>query len=125
MDFAFSSNGFGTRSLIDCILSDNAMCMLDNYTTIDDVNNCSDHVAVKCAFDYSTDGSNDDTPAVGGPAWHNATENDIRNYKCKLTEILDRVRIPSEALYCTYVNCTNHSDVICTFYDNTYYDSIG
>ena len=101
------------------------MCMLDTYTTIDDVNNCSDHVAVKCTFDYavhlyviSMDGSHDDSPAVGRPAWHNATENDIRNYKCKLTELLDRVRTPSEALYCTYVNCTNHSDIICTFYDN-------
>ena len=126
VDFTFCSKGFGTRSLIDhFILSDNAMCMLDTYTTIDDVNNCSDHVAVKCTFDYavhlnviSMDGSHDDSPSVGRPAWHNATENDIRNYKCKLTELLDRVRTPSEALYCTYVNCTNHSDIICTFYDN-------
>ena len=84
------------------------MCMLDTYTTIYDVNICSDHVAVKSTFDYavhlnviSTDGSNADSPAVGRPAWHNATENDIHNYKCKLTELLDRVRTPSEALYCT------------------------
>ena len=50
-----------------------------------------------------------DPPDLSRLAWHNATESDMCNYKYKLTELLDQVCIPSEALYCNWVNCTDHS----------------
>ena len=104
------------------MLSDNAMSVLDVYIImIDNAQNFSDQVAIKCILDYDVYHNERSTANVpichNRPAWHNATDTDICHYKLELAELLSQIAIPAEAVYCTNLNYNDHSTDICKYYD--------
>ena len=76
--YTFCSKGSGARSLIDhFILSDNLMPSFTEYESVDDVDNLSDHVAIKCVFDYTVyhTPNQEEMVVLERLAWKKADEN--------------------------------------------------
>ena len=80
--YTFCIKGSGARSLIDhFILSDNLMPSFTEYESVDDVDNFSDHVAIKCVFDYMVyhTPNQEEMVVLERLAWQKADENDIES----------------------------------------------
>ena len=121
--YTFCSKGSGARSLIDhFILSDNLMPSFTEYESVDDVDNFSDHVAIKCVFDYTVyhTPNQEEMVVLERLAWQKADENDIQQYKSLLDQYLNNIVIPYNAVACTSSRCTEHTKDIVTFYDNIF-----
>ena len=128
VQFTYQSKGSGRRSLIDhFIISDNIKQYLSYYSPCDGPDNFSDHLAVKCVLDIQTTHivhkpSNQVTEPT--PAWHNASEVEIGQYKCVLDDLLKNICIPLDAVLCTDKMCKIHFKDICDYHNNIIYSMI-
>ena len=120
IDYTFCSKATGARSLIDhFVVSENFTSNINSYESLDNVDNFSDHIAIRCVFNdlitYGSDNSDDDFTKV---AWSRASHADLELYKERLDYYLSLIIIPDEAVLCREPMCNRHKEVINGIYDN-------
>uniref|UniRef100_A0A0P4VXS2 Reverse transcriptase domain-containing protein n=1 Tax=Scylla olivacea TaxID=85551 RepID=A0A0P4VXS2_SCYOL len=119
--YTYCSKGNNFKSLIDhFLISDNISNFLQTYTTIDSVNNPSDHIAIKCVLDVtiSYNVENIEHETFERICWHKANTEDILRYKELVTGYLLNVPLPEDMLMCRNNMCTQHEMEIAAFYDH-------
>ena len=90
--YTYCSKGSSVKSLIDhFLISDNVSNLLQTYTTIDSVNNPSDHIAIKCVLDITISYTveNFEHLTYDRICWHKANTEDIFRYNELVTGYLD------------------------------------
>ena len=94
--------------------------MLTEFTSLESVNNTSDHVAVKCTFnlniDYNIDGPSKIFKSRND--WDAAQDYDIELYMELLDEYLLNIPLPLELINCQDTMCNSHKEAIEIFHDD-------
>ena len=121
INHTFTSSANNSKSLIDHIcVCDRLFAMIMGYTSIDSVNNMSDHAAVLCTFDSEIISySSHQRVYKQRAAWHKANKDDIFNYQCTLDNYLGNIELPRETIHCEDYNCssTKHTQNLDMFLD--------
>ena len=121
VQYTYESKINGKRSLIDhFIISGNLNSMLTEFTSLESINNTSDHIAVKCMFNYRVD-YDDVLPSKivkNHHVWNVAQDYDIALYMKLLDEYLINIPLPLELINCQDNMCNSHKEAIESFHDN-------
>ena len=101
------------------MVSQNLMNKLTAVSSIDSVNNPSDHVAVLCGFksDVAHNTFEDIQQFDDSPAWHLANDRDIELYKASVDNNLLSIPLPLNIINCSDVMCKDHTSDIVEFHD--------
>ena len=123
VDYTYQSFSNNSKSLIDHIcVCDNLFGNINEYITVDSVENMSDHLAVVCGFDRQILSQNlSDRVFQQRAAWHKATLCNIKEYQDTLDELLSTVPLPHNAVTCGNFHCSvrnSHGDDIDKFINN-------
>ena len=121
--FTYRSKINGNTSLIDhCITSENLTDQVESYCSIDNVDNASDHLGIKCVLSLGTEHVEAGPPPSSNqpsrPDWSKATPEQLREYGRALDECLLDIAIPIEAFECRDPLCSSHFNDISSFHDN-------
>ena len=121
VQYTYRSKINNTRTLIDHFLvSENLNNLISEYSTIDNVENKSDHVALKCSLNISIsyNCSTENESYKNSPAWTSANEFDINLYMELLDSYLMEIPLPLELINCKSNMCKSHQKEIGLFHDN-------
>ena len=119
--YTYLSKINGSKSFIDhFIVSENLRCKLSEFSSIDTVNNTSDHVAINCSlnFDISYNKLKPNKTHVNRPVWNLAEDFNIKVYMELLDKNLLNIPLPYELINCKDVKCKSHQKEICKFHDD-------
>ena len=50
-------------------------------------------------------------------SWHKASDQDLNIYKNQLDELLGKVTLDEDLLFCRDIHCVDHRDMICDLYN--------
>ncbi len=113
-------------SLIDhFLISERLSTDILSYTTIDSINNISDHLPLLLELKCHTPivlndcvSSNMSTSRAHAPLWSQATTDQIKQYQLRLDHYLHSMYIPYDVLYCSDVQCSlsSHTETLESFY---------
>ena len=122
VEYTFCSKATGATSFIDhFIVSENLLGKLISFDPIESVNNFSDHVPIKIKYEIETKYAiyrNKHISKKCSPAWERASFLDKEKYKEIVEEKLGGIVIPTDAMVCNNVFCTEHLDQINTFHND-------
>ena len=118
--YTFESKGSQVRSIIDHICSSSVMYeCLDEYYTLQDVLNMSDHDALLASFRIDiTSMTKRPRSFTPRPAWYKAEPKDITMYSNNVDHLLNSVQMPMDALQCQDARCTEHEQDILKYYED-------
>ena len=117
VDYTYESKSNGSKSTIDHIcLNDDIFPSLLEYSTIQSVDNMSDHNALYCLLEIDVKHlkEHDDT-FTRKAAWYKANNHAVCAYKETLDAHLTNLTISNDVLTCKDPFCTAHSNDISTF----------
>jgi exonuclease III len=120
VDFTYHNEFTGSKSIVDhFFLSDLLFLSVDEYVSLDDGDNLSDHVPVLLSLSVPVSVSGDlfKSDFKEKVSWCRASDHDLNSYRSVLRENLARVDIPVQALQCTEL-CEEHSDAIERYHDS-------
>ena len=119
--YTFESKANHAQSLIDFVcISESASNDLLSITTINECDNFSDHLPlqVKMTFEISNSPACDSLVNNGEYInWKRATNQNLLNYKTKLSDMLKEIPVPWDVLRCTKCNHVHHHQCIQEFHD--------
>ena len=120
IDFTFESKANGERSTIDhFLLTENLYNYVADYHVLHDGLNMSDHSAIKLSLEVATLHHIEKSDVgISRPSWHLASEENIDAYKRSLSDTLNDIRVPWEAIHCSNVFCAKHSEIIQEYHDS-------
>ena len=105
-----------TSSKIDHVLVSPIDC-ISECKIIDKL--CSDHAVVYTKINIMMNHNVHVTDSIADrnePQWSKASADDIKNYQDKLLFNLNNIVVDKSMMHCTDVNCTDHTDSLCSFY---------
>ena len=120
IEYTLKSKINDKRSFIDhFLLSKSLSCKLSEFTSIDDINNKSDHIAIKCSIDINITYSHQPKLNIhtNQPRWKSANEFNIELYKEILDSYFLSIPLPLELINCKNNMCTSHQEAIASFHD--------
>ena len=111
VDYTFESMVNGNKSLIDHIcVCDSLFGNISMYTSVDTVENMSDHLAVMCVFDRRIMFQNrTERIHQHRAAWHKASEQNVHDYQITLDGLLMDISLPHGAVLCDDYHCPKNS----------------
>jgi len=118
VDYTFHCNSLGNYSLIDHFLcSPELVAGAQSVTINNDGDNLSDHLCILCSLNVpkSLGTIKNNRSCVWKSQWDKA---DIEWYKSVVTDYLDSIALPTEALHCNAVNCHCHTEQIEQYYSD-------
>ena len=119
IDHTFSSHDGKYFSTIDHFLvGENVKPFVISYKTTDNIENVSDHLALRCTFnlyiDYSVSLNED---PLGHCVWPKASMENIYDYKCALNKNLCDISVDKDLVTCNDLKCTKHTSEIDNLYN--------
>ena len=79
----------------------------------------SDHVPIFLELNIDVIQSLEEIrPYTVKQSWHKASDQDLNIYKNQLDELLDKVILDKDLLFCIKIHCVDHRDMICDLYNN-------
>ena len=122
IDFTFNSKINGRKTFIDhFLLSPNLKDKILKCSSLDTINNTSDHVPISCKIKYDvsyTSNVNHSKPHISRPVWDQASEIDIESYSKLLDRYLMQIPLPNELINCNNLHCQDHFNEICNFHND-------
>ena len=120
VDYTYESNINNSNSIIDhFIVSDNLYMGIEEYESVHDGDNLSDHCPLLLKMNMSVNhGQSQERRYTRRFAWNKATPTEIKLYKETMAEMLKDVVLPIEALSCYDHNCIEHYDCINKYHDD-------
>ena len=118
VNFTYFNEHSNVRSLLDhFIVTDNLFNMLSGYSSVDDIDNFSDHNPVMLSLNLASRVMVERQVQLGArPSWARASDHHVNRYKESLRERLAQIRIPNEVIECTNFHCDEHDEVIVRYY---------
>ena len=121
INYTYCSRGTGATSFIDhFIIGENALDKLLLFESVESINDCSDHVPIKCVIEnkvlYRSEADSSNNDVQYGPSWIRATDTDKARYKATVDEKLQSVFVPYEAIMCSDMFCNIHLNQISDYY---------
>ena len=113
-NYTFTSSISNSRSIIDhFIISDSLSEHINKHSTIDDVDNMSDHnpLYLQLSLPITIEHIEDTRQFEPKPKWHAVSPTMLETYKHRLNELLLLIDIPTH-------RCIEHKNVIDQFHDD-------
>ena len=125
--FTRDLKGNNKKPFIDhFILTKNLNCKLLEFSTLDDIqnpsehiHNPSDHLPICCILDCNVFYNDPVLPShhTSRPVWDSASDDEIQSYKDCLDIHLLSIPVPTDIIYCDDYNCDSHNNEITQFHD--------
>ena len=119
--YTYENESTCAESILDhFIISENLYETILEYRSVHDGHNLSDHAPIMIKLDINMVKLTDKVPRCYGkrPQWNLANEADIGHYKTVLHDMLAKISMPMQALYCNDIACKQHYTVIDTYYES-------
>lgn len=119
VDYTYENITTGSRSLIDhFMVSENLFDLLSTYGVEHKGYNPSDHSTLFMSVNIPPPVIYDTTiKSEIKPDWGKVSQDHIADYRALLSDLLDGIVIPHEAIMCQHLKCTEHRIEIDCFHD--------
>ena len=111
VEHTFHSLAHNTYSLIDHVcVCESLFGFINQYVSVDSVNNMSDHCALLCNFDkLALTYKRYDRVYSRRAAWHKAMPVHVQKYQSALDRLLSDINLPLDSIHCNDYNCPTNN----------------